>query len=185
MLKKLRTTRSVASLTDLSVEIWENSDCGRESQQKPFNLMRNESWYRSPGMTRTGADGFTLIEILIVVGLVAALAGATVPTLTDAIRRYSLMTASQQVVSTILGARHQAVGQNRILRVRFDFPAARQYQLLDGADGAVGDVQTLPTGAAFGAVSGDIQISTSGRVTDMAGTATTETIVVSNDDGLT
>jgi prepilin-type N-terminal cleavage/methylation domain-containing protein len=136
-------------------------------------------------MSRTGADGFTLIEILIVVGLIAVLAGATVPTLTDAIQRYSLMTASQPVVSTIRGARHQAVGQNRTLRVRFDFPAAGQYQVLDATDAAVGDVQFLPEGALFGAVSGDIQISTSGRVTDMAATATTETIVVSNDDGQT
>ena len=136
-------------------------------------------------MRRTGADGFTLIEILIVVGLIMIVAGAAVPTLADAIQRYSLITASQQVVSTIRGARHQAVGQNRILRVRFDFPAAGQYQVLDAADAAVGDVQFLPTGALFGAVSGDIQIITSGRVTDLAGNATTETIVVSNDDGET
>ena len=136
-------------------------------------------------MSRTGADGFTLLEILIVVGLIAVLAGATVPTLTDAIQRYSLMTASQEVVSTIRGARHQAVGQNRVLRVRFDFPAAGQYQVLDAADAAVGDVKTLPEGALFGAVSGDIQITTSGRMTDLAGNTTTETIVVSNDDGQT
>jgi len=121
-------------------------------------------------MRRTGADGFTLIEILIVVGLIMIVAGAAVPTLADAIQRYSLITASQQVVSTIRGARHQAVGQ---------------YQVLDAADAAVGDVQFLPTGALFGAVSGDIQIITSGRVTDLAGNATTETIVVSNDDGET
>lgn len=47
----------------------------------------------------------------------------------------------------------------------------------------MGAVQYLPQGAAFGTVSGDIQIDTSGRVTDLAGIPTTETIVVSNDDG--
>ena len=136
-------------------------------------------------MSRTGADGFTLIEILIVVAFIAVLAGVAVPTVTDAMRRYSLASASQEVVSTIRSARQQAVGQNAIRRVRFNFPAVGQYQVLDAADAAVGDVQFLPAGADFGAVSGDIAITTSGRVTDLAGTPTTETIVLSNDDGQT
>ncbi len=134
-------------------------------------------------MGRTGADGFSFIELLIVAGLVGVLAGVAAPSITAGLRRYSLISASQQVVSTIRSARHQAVGRNAILRVRFDHPAVGQYQVLDAADAAVGDVQFLPTGAAFGAVSGDIQIATSGRVTDLAATPTAATIVVSNDDG--
>jgi len=139
-------------------------------------------------MSRTGAAGFTLIEILIVVAFIAVLAGAAVPAVTDAMRRYSLTSASQQVGNTIRSARQQAVGQNAVRRVRFNFPAAGQYQVLDAADAAdaaVGDVQFLPAGADFGAVSGDIAITTSGRVTDLAGNPTTETIVLSNDDGQT
>ena len=136
-------------------------------------------------MKWNAADGFTLVEILIVVMLVAVMAGATVPTVADAIQRYSLTSAGQQVVSTIRSARQQAVGQNAIRRVRFNFPAAGQYQVLDAVDGAIGDVQFLPTGTDFDAVSGDIEITTSGRITDLAGNPTTETIVVSNDDGQT
>ena len=137
-------------------------------------------------MNRSNADGFTLIEILITVGLIAALSGVVVPAVLDGTRRYSLVTASQQVASTVRSARGQAIGTNAILRVRFDFPADGQYQILDAADVAVGDVQFLPTGAAFGAISGDIEITTSGRIVDPAtGAATTATIVVSNDDGQT
>ena len=132
--------------------------------------------------TRAGtrAGGFSLVEVIVVLGLVSVVA---VPSITSGMRRYSLITASEQVVSTIRSARHQAVGKNATLRVRFDYPADDQYQVLDAADAAVGAVQYLPQGAAFGTVSGDIQIDTSGRVTDLAGIPTTETIVVSNDDG--
>lgn len=134
-------------------------------------------------MIRTRANGFSLIELMIVAGLIAVLASMAAPSIAAGMRRYSLITASQEVVSTIRLARHQAVGRNAILRVRFDYPAVGQYQVLDAADVAVGDVKFLPEGANFGAVSGDIQITTSGRVTDLAGNPTTETIVVSNVDG--
>ena len=136
-------------------------------------------------MNRTNADGFTLVELVITVGLIAALSGIVVPAVVDSMRRYSLITASQQVISTIRAARVQAIGRNATLRVRFNFPAGGQYQVLDGADEAVGDVQFLPTGANFGSISGDIEITTSGRVVPMTGAATAATIVVSNDDGQT
>jgi len=135
--------------------------------------------------TRIRSDGFSLIELLVVTGLIAVVAGAAIPSITAGMRRYSLITASQQVVSTIRAARHQAVGRNATLRVRFDHPATGQYQILDAADAAVGDVQYLPQGASFSTVSGDIEITTSGRMTDLAGVPTTETIVVSNVDGQT
>ena len=134
-------------------------------------------------MIRTRTDGFSLIELMIVGGLIAVLAGISVPMIAAGMKRYSLITASQQVVSTIRAARYQAVGKNVTLRVRFNHPAAGQYQVLDGADAAVGDIQFLPDGADFGTVSGDIQITTAGRVVDPVSLlATTASIVVTNDD---
>ena len=133
-------------------------------------------------MIRTRADGFSLIELMIVAGLIAVLAGVAAPSIAAGMRRYSLITASQQVVSTIRAARFQAVGRNVTLRVRFNHPASGQYQVLDAADAADGAVQFLPDGASFGAVSGDLKITTSGRVTPLEGDPTTATIVVSNDD---
>lgn len=132
-------------------------------------------------MTRTRADGFSLVEIMIVVGLVAVLAGMSAPAISAGMKRYSLISASQQVVSTIRAARYQAVGKNQTLRVRFNHPAAGQYQVLDSADAAVGSIQYLPDGADFGAVSDDLQIDTSGRVTGVTGVPPV-TIVVTNGD---
>ncbi len=132
-------------------------------------------------MTRKRADGFSLVEIMIVEGLAAALAAMSAPAITAGMRRYSLISASQQVVSTIRAARYQAVGKNQTLRVRFNHPAGGQYQILDAADAAVGGVQYLPNGADFGDVSDDVQIDTSGRVSGVAG-APPVTIVVTNGD---
>ena len=136
-------------------------------------------------MIRTRTDGFSLVELMIVVGLVAVLAGVAVPAIGAGMRRYSLISASQQVVSTIRAARFQAVGRNTTLRVRFDHPAVGQYQVLDKLDAAVGNVQFLPSGAAFSTVSGDIEISTSGRVTPLAGVPTLATIILRNVDNQT
>lgn len=127
---------------------------------------------------RRQPDGFSLIELLIVVGLIAVLAGVSAPVISAGMRQYALISASQQVVSTIRSARAQAVGQNVTLRVRFNHPADGQYQVLDGADAAVGSVQNLLDGTNFGDVSGDLEFNTSGRVTPLAG-ATPVTIDVS------
>ncbi|MBI2828253.1 MAG: prepilin-type N-terminal cleavage/methylation domain-containing protein [Acidobacteria bacterium] len=133
-------------------------------------------------MTRTRTDGFSLIELMIVAGLIAVLAGISVPMIAAGMTRYSLISASQQVVSTIRAARYQAVGKNMRLRVRFNYPADGQYQILRADDdSAVGDIQFLPDGAAFGDVSDDIQIDTSGRVTGVVDVPPV-TIVVTNDD---
>ena len=125
-------------------------------------------------------DGFSLIELMVVVALIATLAGITVPAIAGALTRYALITASQEVVSTIRNARVQAVGKNRVARVRFNFPAAGQYQVVDSADAALGSVQFLPNGATFGAVSGPVEFNTSGRATHVGGGPAPITIVVSN-----
>ena len=132
-------------------------------------------------MLRTRVGGFSLIELTVVVGLIAVLTAMSAPTIAAGMKRYSLISASQQVVSTIRLARYQAVGKNVTLRVRFNHLAPGQYQVLDGADAAVGALQYLPDGTAFFAVSDDLQIDTSGRVTGVAG-APPVTIVVSNED---
>jgi prepilin-type N-terminal cleavage/methylation domain-containing protein len=112
---------------------------------------------------RSKAAGFTLIELLIVVAMVAIAAGATAPVVAGAMTRYNITTAGQHVGSTIRAARFQAVGRNVALKVRLNFPAAGQYQIVQDADNAaVGEVQTLPSGITFSAPV-DVRVGTDGR----------------------
>ena len=108
--------------------------------------------------------GFTLIEALIVMGLVGVLAGVSAPVVAGGINRYNLTTAGQQVASTIRAARFQAVGRNMDLDVRFNFPADGQYQVVEDDGDVVGAVQTLPPGVRFNADPGDVEIEESGRM---------------------
>lgn len=114
-------------------------------------------------MNRRRENGFSLIELMIVVGLVAVLGAMSVPAIAAAMDRYALITTSQQVVSTIRSARLQAVARNMVLKVRMDFPADGQYQVVDAADAQVGEIQTLGQGISFGGFT-DVQFSTSGRL---------------------
>ena len=120
-------------------------------------------------MVRTRTDGFSLVELMIVVGLIAVLGGMTVPQIVAGMRQYSVISASQQVVSTIRSARVQAVGRNSRVRVRFDEAAGEfQSEIWNGAAWVVlSGVNQLADGLSFdGPV--DILFETNGR---MAGAA--------------
>lgn len=143
--------------------------------------------------------GFSLVELMIVAGLIAVLAAMSGPVIQAGMARYALISASQQVASTIRAARFQAVAKNRTLRVRFNCPSAGQYRVVEFIGTAVdtaanrcdstaypfpaadtdpatlpnldGALQLLPTGAEFGALS-DIEIDTSGRMIPLTGCPT-------------
>ncbi|MET0216000.1 MAG: type II secretion system protein, partial [Vicinamibacterales bacterium] len=108
--------------------------------------------------------GFTIIETLLVVALISVLAGMTAPAVSAGMERYEVISASQQVAGTIRSARYQAVGKNMILKVRFDFPEAGQFQIVDADDNAVGLIQYLDDDIQFGDFT-DLEFSTSGRLT--------------------
>jgi prepilin-type N-terminal cleavage/methylation domain-containing protein len=121
--------------------------------------------------------GFTLIEALVVMALISVLAGMTAPAVTAGMKRYEVISASQQVAGTIRSARYQAVGKNMILKVRFDYPDAGQFQVVDSDDAAIGSVQYLDDDIQFGDFT-DLEFSTAGRLT--SGVAAS--IVVTNGD---
>jgi len=128
-------------------------------------------------MTPARENGFSLIELMIVVGLVAVLAAMTIPQMAGAIKQYELLTAGQQVVSTVRAARLQAVAKNMALTVRFDYPAAGQFQVVETADlvTPVGTPLTLGNDVAFDNPT-DVDFTTSGRI------AAPITVTVTNGD---
>ena len=86
---------------------------------------------------RSGQDGFTVIDLLIGVAIVAILAMVAVPTLQPLVTRYRLNGAARQVMGDLMRARMQAVSQGRAVRVVF--PEGTSYQICDdaNADGTV------------------------------------------------
>ena len=129
-------------------------------------------------MPRARESGFTLLEVLVVVAVIGVLAAISAPAVQAGLDRYALISASQQVASTIRTARWQAVAKNKTLRLRFDYPDDSEYQVVDTSDDAVGSVQYLPGGITFDSFE-DLEFDPEGRLIDPAAATS---IVVTNDD---
>lgn len=124
---------------------------------------------------RSGA-GFTLIEALIVVGLVAIVAGATAPIVAAGMSQYTVTSASHQVASTIRAARFQAVGRNTNVRVVFDLEAdAYETEFWDTGTASwqpLNQEQPLTGGVSFDAAPANVEFGTDGRMPAGAAAAT-------------
>lgn len=83
-----------------------------------------------PGYARSAA-GFTLVDMLCVVAVLAILAGVSVPSLLDASESYKLGQAVRDVERELQAARLKSVTANRPLRVRFNCPATGQYRTVE------------------------------------------------------
>lgn len=74
--------------------------------------------------------GFSLIELIVVVGLVGVMAAISVPTFLESSRRNALWTGSERVGSLVRQTRLKAISQSQTYRVRFDCPFANQLRAL-------------------------------------------------------
>lgn len=92
--------------------------------------------------------GFTLLELVVVAGLLVVLASIVVPSVTGMGRRGLLMTASGDVLRFLADNRRKAVDQGTRRWVRFEVDGKA---LVAGADGGAVDAQfSLPEGCEFG-----------------------------------
>ena len=79
----------------------------------------------------TSSPGFSLIELLIVVGLASTLMAVSLPILADVSEAAKLNEAVRSVERELQGARLRAVNINRPLRVRVNCPAAGSFRTVE------------------------------------------------------
>jgi type IV fimbrial biogenesis protein FimT len=83
-------------------------------------------------MKRHPELGFTLIELMIVIALIAILAAIAFPNFREFMVQRRLNGAARQVMSDLMHARMQAVSQNN--RFSVTFPSNHEYTILDDDD---------------------------------------------------
>lgn len=74
--------------------------------------------------------GYTLIEVLIVVGLIGIVSGISVPVFMESNARSRLWSGSELMGATIRQARLRAISSNANQRVVFDCPSAGDFRSL-------------------------------------------------------
>lgn len=122
--------------------------------------------------------GFSLIELLITMGLIGILAAIAIPTLSTGTERNSVWTAAEQLGSQVRQARLKAITRNQRFRVDFDCPAVGQYRVLAVQDNPVLDdaadrcsqsyendsgVFTMPPNVAFDAALPTLEVNGRGN----------------------
>jgi prepilin-type N-terminal cleavage/methylation domain-containing protein len=80
---------------------------------------------------RRGVRGFTLLELLLVMAITAIVSAMAVPALMNTSAQLRLASATRQVERELQQARMRAVRGDRIIRVRFNCPSARQYRIVE------------------------------------------------------
>jgi Tfp pilus assembly protein FimT len=73
--------------------------------------------------SRTSTDGFTLVELLLVVGMIGTLAIVALPVMGNMNASIKLNDASRLVERELQDARMKAVASNRVMRVRLNCPS--------------------------------------------------------------
>ena len=75
--------------------------------------------------------GFTLLDTLLVLGVIGLLAAVALPSVQDIGSAIALGQAQQMVESELQQARLRAVSSNRVMRVRFNCPAVGQFRMVE------------------------------------------------------
>jgi prepilin-type N-terminal cleavage/methylation domain-containing protein len=94
--------------------------------------------------------GFSMIEMLIVVALIAILVGVALPSIATYVRNFRMNGAEREVASELASARSRAISKNSQAGVSFMIVDADSYRFIveDGAT-TLGPLHDLPTGVIF------------------------------------
>ena len=119
--------------------------------------------------------GFSLVELVTAVGVVAIVAAVGVPELAAYNAQYRLTSAARQLAVDLTRARMKAIGENLYVRVQFgsnsvgSLAQGNTYRLAISSDGTTytsfGDPVQLPAGVSFYALPTQVSFSGQGFAT--------------------
>jgi len=134
-------------------------------------------------VTRYKARGFTLMELMIVIAIMAILAAIAAPNYTSFMAQRRLNGAARQIMSDLMHARMQAVNQNNEFKITF--VNSHEYQILDddNSNGSSDSGESVRTKSVQTDYSDVTLSSTANPVFNPRGTANGATITLSNSAG--
>lgn len=138
---------------------------------------------RRSRVTRYKAQGFTLMELVIVIAIMAILAAIAAPNYTSFMAQRRLNGAARQIMSDLMHARMQAVNQNNEFKITF--VNSHEYQILDddNGNGSSDSGESVRTKSVQTDYSDVTLSSTANPVFNPRGTANGATITLSNSAG--
>jgi prepilin-type N-terminal cleavage/methylation domain-containing protein len=93
---------------------------------------------------RTASNGYSLVELLVVVAIILLVAGLAVPNLTQLVANYKLDAAGRSISSLMQVARIRAVKSNQAYYVSFDTTQTPNLAFVDSTPGAAAFTQGDP-----------------------------------------
>jgi type II secretory pathway pseudopilin PulG len=75
--------------------------------------------------------GFSLVDLIVVVAVIAVISGITIPLMLGAIDRMRLGQSAREVERELQQAKQRAVGKSSVMRVHFNCPTAREYRSVE------------------------------------------------------